>query len=73
MIDLDLDPETGLARKMEMLILTGLKNDQGKTAKGDAAFSDGIEHVVFRYDYELDHSELIEGFEIPRSAQKMLR
>ncbi|NCG13795.1 MAG: hypothetical protein GWP38_10675 [Planctomycetia bacterium] len=56
-----------------MLIMTGLKNDQGKTAKGDAAFSDGIEHVVFRYDYELDHSELIEGFEIPRSAQKMLR
>ena len=52
--------------------MTGMKNEHGKTAKGDAAFGDGTEHVVFRYVYDLDH-EKVDAFEIPRAAQKMLR
>lgn len=69
---MELDYETGLAKKLELLIMTGMKNDQGRTAKGDAAFGDGIEHVVFRYSYDLQH-EKVDKFEIPRAAQKMLK
>ena len=71
-LDVELDHETGLANKLELLIMTGMKNEQGKTAKGDAAFGDGTEHVVFRYSYDLQHQK-VDKFEIPRAAQKMLR
>ena len=41
-LDVELDHETGLANKLELLIMTGMKNEQGKTAKGDAAFGANI-------------------------------
>ena len=30
-LDVELDHETGLANKLELLIMTGMKNEQGKT------------------------------------------
>ncbi len=72
MLDVELDHETGLAKKLELLVMTGMKNEQGRTAKGDAAFGDGTEHVVFRYNYNLEHVK-VDKFEIPKAAQKMLR
>lgn len=60
-------------RKMELLVLTGMRNADGKTAKGDAAFSNGVEHVVFRYEYEIDSSEAVDPFKVPLAARKLMR
>ncbi len=60
-------------RKMELLVLTGMRNSEGKTAKGDAAFSNGVEHVVFRYEYEIDSSEAVDPFRVPFAASKLMR
>ena len=54
-------------------MLTGMRNKDGKTAKGDAAFSDGIEHVVFRYEYVIDTSEDVDQFRIPTAARKVMK
>ncbi|MDE0960184.1 MAG: hypothetical protein OSB09_05330 [Planctomycetota bacterium] len=60
-------------RKLELLVLTGMRNADGKTAKGDAAFSKGVEHVVFRYKYEINVQEPIDPFKIPFAARKLMR
>ncbi|HIK81850.1 MAG: hypothetical protein ABGY15_12490 [bacterium] len=73
MLDIDLDPQTMTPRKMELLVLTGMRNADGKTAKGDAAFSKGVEHVVFRYAYEINSEEQVDPFKIPGAARKLMR
>ena len=55
------------------MVLTGMRNQDGKTAKGDAAFSDGVEHVVFRYEYVIDTSEEIDKFRVPTAARKLMK
>jgi len=59
--------------KLELLVLTGMRNQDGKTAKGEAAFSDGVEHVVFRYEYAIDTSEEIDQFRVPVAARKLMK
>ena len=73
MLDIDLDPTTRIPRRLELLVLTGMRNQDGKTAKGDAAFSDGVEHVVFRYEYVIDTSEEIDRFRVPVAARRLMK
>jgi len=56
-----------------MTILIGRKNLKGTTISADRAFSDGVEHIVFNYSYQLDSSEPVEAFQIPPQAKKLLR
>ncbi len=62
-----------LPRKLELLVLTGMRNADGKTAKGDSAFSKGVEHVVFRYEYSIDSSDKVDRFKIPTAAGKLMK
>ena len=73
MLDIELDPTTKAPKKLDLLVLTGMRNQDGKTAKGDAAFSEGIEHVVFRYEYVIDTSESVDKFRIPTAARKVMK
>ena len=56
-----------------MTILIGRRNEHGRTAKGDAAFSDGVEHIVFTYEYKLDTAKEIEPIDLPDRVKKMLK
>ncbi|MGE4620489.1 MAG: hypothetical protein AAEJ04_11840 [Planctomycetota bacterium] len=68
-----MDPATRTPRKLELLVLTGMRNADGKTAKGDAAFSEGVEHVVFRYEYVIDTSEAVDQFRLPTAVRKLMK
>ncbi|MEC9476162.1 MAG: hypothetical protein VX764_03910 [Planctomycetota bacterium] len=56
-----------------MTVLIGRRDEQGKTQAGDAAFSDGVEHIVFTYDYKIGTDGKLESLVVPRSAQKLLK
>ena len=56
-----------------MTVFIGRRNEQGRTAKGDAAFSEGVEHIVFTYDYQIDTTDKADAFNIPRPALKLLK
>ncbi len=56
-----------------MTVLVGRRNEHGKTAKGDAAFTEGVEHIVFNYLYEFDYSEKVAPFDLPEKVKKLLR
>ena len=56
-----------------MTVLVGRRNEQGRTAKGDAAFSEGVEHFVFNYFYQFDLSEKVEPVSLPEKVKKLLR
>lgn len=71
--EIDLDPETRLPRSIQMTVLTGVKGDDGKTAKGDRAFKDGVEHVAFHFNYTIDTQSELASFDIPKEARKLMR
>ena len=56
-----------------MTVLIGRRNEHGRTAKGDAAFSDGVEHIVFTYEYKLDTAKETEPIVLPDPVKKMLK
>lgn len=72
-VEVGIDPQTGLPDQLLMTILIGRKNLKGTTISADRAFSDGVEHIVFNYSYQLDSSEPVESFQIPPQAKKLLR
>jgi hypothetical protein len=71
-IDIDLDPATQVPRAMHMIVLTGVRGEDGKAPKGKA-FDGGTEHVAFHFDYKLDTQREVARFEIPRDAQKLMK
>jgi len=67
------DPKLLQPIELNMTVLVGRRNKHGKTAKGDAAFTEGVEHIVFNYLYEFDHSEKVVPFDLPEKVKKLLR
>ncbi len=72
-IEVGLNKETRLPTSLLMTVLIGRRDEQGKTQAGDAAFSDGVEHIVFTYDYKIGTDGKLESLVVPRSAQKLLK
>ena len=68
-----IDQKTSLPESILMTILIGRRNEHGRTAKGDAAFSEGVEHIVFSYEYKLDTAKEIEPIDLPDRVKKMLK
>lgn len=58
---------------MKMVVLVGRRNEHGRTAKGDAAFSEGVEHIVFNYSYQFDVSETVTPTTLPEAVKKLLK
>lgn len=56
-----------------MTVLIGRRNEHGRTAKGDAAFGEGVEHIVFTYDYKIDTDSKVKVFSLPREARGLLK
>lgn len=56
-----------------MVVLVGRRNEHGRTAKGDAAFSEGVEHIVFNYSYQFDVSETVTPTTLPEAVKKLLK
>ena len=56
-----------------MTILIGRRNEHGRTAKGDAAFSEGVEHIIFTYEYKLDTAKETEPIDLPDRVKKLLK
>ena len=56
-----------------MTVLIGRRNEHGKTAQGDAAYSEGVEHIVFTYDYKIGTDGKLDPLVVPRSALKLLK
>ena len=72
-LELLFDKETRQPLELTMTVLVGRRNEQGRTAKGDAAFSEGVEHIVFNYFYQFDLSEKVEAVSLPEKVKKLLR
>ncbi|MDG1455286.1 MAG: hypothetical protein P8R38_03695 [Planctomycetota bacterium] len=72
-IEIVFNKETFHPTSLEMTVLIGRKNAQGRTAKGDAAFSDGVEHVAFTYTYNFDTSKPVSFEPIPAKARQLLK
>lgn len=56
-----------------MTVLIGRRNEHGRTAKGDAAFSEGVEHIVFTYDYKINTESQVVPLSPPKEARKLLK
>ena len=56
-----------------MKVLIGRKSQDEKVIPESQAFSDGVEHIVFSYSYQIDSSEPVEEFVIPIGAKKYLK
>lgn len=67
------DKDTHQPMQMTLRVLVGRRNQQGVTAKGDAAFSEGVEHIVFNYAYEFDFSERVAPAKLPEAVKKLLK
>lgn len=72
-IEVGIDRETMLPDEILMKVLIGRKSQDEKVIPESQAFSDGVEHIVFSYSYQLDSSEPVEEFVIPIGAKKYLR
>lgn len=68
-----IDQKTSLPESILMTVLIGRRNEHGRTAKGDAAFSDGVEHIVFSYEYKLDTAKETEPMDLPDRVKRMLK
>ena len=67
------DRDTRQPKEMMLRVLVGRRNQQGVTARGDAAFSEGVEHIVFNYSYQFDHSETVPPARLPEAVKKLLK
>lgn len=72
-IEVGIDQKTSLPESILMTVLIGRRNEHGRTAKGDAAFSDGVEHIVFSYEYKLDTDKETEPMDLPDRVKRMLK
>ena len=72
-IEVGLNKKSRLPESLLMTVFIGRRNEQGRTAKGDAAFSEGVEHIVLTYDYQIDTTDKADAFNIPRPALKLLK
>ena len=72
-MEIDLDPETRVPTAIRMTVLTGVRGATEKAEKGAGAFDEGIEHVAFHFQYEIDTNREIARFEVPREAAKLLK
>lgn len=67
------DKETRQPSEMTLRVLIGRRNAQGVSAKGDAAFSEGVEHIVFNYLYQFDLSQKVTPAVLPEAVKKLLK
>lgn len=72
-IEVGIDPETMLPDEIVMKVLIGRKSQDEKVIPESQAFSEGVEHIVFNYSYQIDSSEPVEEFVIPIGAKKYLK
>jgi len=68
-----LNKETRLPTSLLMTVLIGRRDEQGKTQAGDAAFSEGVEHIVFTYDYKFDTEAEVKEFSLPGAVRSLLK
>jgi hypothetical protein len=72
-VEVGFDKKTKLPDSVVMTVLIGRRNEHGRTAKGDAAFGEGVEHIVFTYDYKIDTDSKVKVFSLPREARSLLK
>lgn len=65
---IEVDPETELPVSISMTVLAGKR---GSTEKKGRVIVGG-EHVAFHFEYRLSDFGKVDGFKIPRAAQKLL-
>ncbi|NCF98351.1 MAG: hypothetical protein GWP39_02430 [Planctomycetia bacterium] len=72
-LELVFNKETDPPTTLVLTVLIGRRNEHGKTAKGNAAFSDGVEHIAFTYSYQFDTSRSNSLDDIPLPVRKLLK
>lgn len=70
-LEVDLEKDMTTPKTMQLMILLGVRGaEEGKDKDRDLG---QVEHVAFRFDYNLAGWDAVSSFVVPPEAQKILR
>ena len=68
-----LDESGELPESIDFTLLTAVRNDQGRSARGELAFQEGIPHLSFQCRYQLDTTAAVGEMRLSKKLLKLLK
>lgn len=72
-LKITLDQSGELPQRIEFTLLTAFRNEQGRSARGELAFQEGMPHLSFQCCYRLDTGAAVGEMRLPKDLLKLLK